>query len=208
MLFNKDPKRWAAVRVRPMGEDKYLFFPFDCQNGGEGFIINKEQAERWKMAEWSPFNFVFVPLVFVLAVALLITGFKTHGWLIGVGLGVGAGYLLYQSRIKMYDKLVKELPKAGVQLSEARCWQEYAVQLSGWRVFGSVVFWLLLLVTVVLSLFTNFSMIVHSGQMIAVYIGALALLVHLTRRTPKLLKYYRLAKKNKVVVGSMAGFER
>jgi hypothetical protein len=51
-------------------------------------------------------------------------------------------------------------------------------------------------------------MIVHSGQMIAVYVGALALLVHLTRRTPKLLKYYRLAKKNKVVVGSMAGFER
>ena len=126
----------------------------------------------------------------------------------GLGLGIGAGYLLYKSRIKMYDKLLKELPKAGVMLSESRCWQEYAVQLSGWRVFGSVVFWLLLLVTVVLSLFTNFGMITQSGQMIAVYIGALGLLVHLTRRTPKLLKYYRLAKKNKVVVGSMAGFER
>jgi hypothetical protein len=71
-----------------------------------------------------------------------------------------------------------------------------------------MVFWLLLLVTVVVSLFTNFSMIMESGRMLAVYIGALVLLVHLTRRTPKLLKYYRLAKKNKVIVGSMAGFER
>lgn len=214
MLFNRDRKRLAAIRLRPVPSateekpQRFVYFPYQYEKGGQGYYVTAEQANFLQYREWAPFSFFIVPFVFITFVIGFIGSFKLHALLFGVGLGIVAGYFFTKARIRAYNKFTNSLEKAPYRLTRQQYWMEYAQFHKKWGLYLNAFFWIAMLLLTSISMLFSLVEGMGSGMLWLLHIAAIFISVSSFRKTCILIKHRALAQKNDIKAGTLESLEK
>jgi hypothetical protein len=205
MLLHRDLKRTALIRIRPYQDGKLLYFPYGFDKGGPGVLVPEAQGQVLRYREWSPFNFVFVPMMLLLFLIVVLSGSAAWGYILGVLEGLVLGELFRRHQETVFARMTASLPPAPYRLTEDRYWQELAVQYSGLGLVAWMVFTVVLVLAVTLSFLGSLGQMFGSGMLVALHLAAVAVTVMQVRKMARLLKGRAQAKRGKVIPGTLEG---
>jgi hypothetical protein len=205
MLFNRDLKRTAAIRVRPFQDGMVLYFPYGFDKGGPGFLVPEAQGNALRYREWSPFHFICVPTMLGMFLLGLVSGAATWGYVGGALAGLLLGELFRRWQERIFRRMIGGFAPAPYRLSKERYWQELAMQHSRVALGVGVLFTGGLVMAVGLSFWQSLGQLFGSGMLVALHLAAGVMAVMQTRKMIRLLQGRVQARRNKVVPGSVAG---